>query len=141
MTAVEENSLERALRAAVTDPSSLADFYRELLQSEVYVIGSSTHAEGDCAQEEGDAIPQQVEVRVSIQNWLRSDGSPVTPLFTSLSVLQQSITRQMSYLLLPARTLLELTEGAALVLNPKSDYSKELLPHEVASLLAEGVGQ
>ncbi|MHB1271491.1 MAG: hypothetical protein ACYCZD_01765 [Rhodanobacter sp.] len=47
----------------------------------------------------------------------------------------------MSYLLLPARTLFELTAGAVLVLNPKSDCSRELLPHEVASLLAEGVNQ
>ncbi|HUW54755.1 MAG TPA: SseB family protein [Rhodanobacter sp.] len=138
---VEENSLEHALRVAVTDPSSLADFYRELLESEVYVIGSSVVEEGDSVQDEDGAVPLQPEVRVSIQSWLRSDGSPVTPLFSSLSVLQRSITRQMSYLLLPARTLFELTAGAALVLNPKSDYSKELLPHEVASLLAEGVDQ
>jgi len=138
---VEENSLERALRVAVTDSSSIADFYRELFESEVYVIGNSVCEEDDGAQEEDGAPSPQPEVRVSIQSWLRSDGSPVTPFFSSLSVLQRSISRQMSYLLLPARTLFELTAGAALVLNPKSAYSKELLSHEVASLLAEGVDQ
>lgn len=136
---VEETSLERALRVAAADPSGLADFHRELLGSEIYVIGSAVQEEGDGAQGADGAIPAPPEVRVSIQSWLRSDDSPVTPFFSSLPVLQRSITRQMSYLLLPARTLFELTAGAALVLNPKSDCSRELLPHEVATLLAEGV--
>ncbi|WP_237048186.1 hypothetical protein [Musicola keenii] len=42
---------------------------------------------------------------------------------------------------MPARTLFEITRGATLFLNPKSDCGKEFLPYEVEQLLAGGLSQ
>lgn len=44
-------------------------------------------------------------------------------------------------MMLPARSLFEMTKGSSLVLNPKSDYGKEFFPNEIEALLSEGVNR
>src|SRR5262245_54367301 len=109
MTA-EENALETALRLAASDPAARPDFYRLLLESEVFVIGATAH------KEEGSRMLDAGE-KIGIHNWTRKDGSPVIPFFTSLDALQRAITHPADYLKLGARSLFEITKGAALVLN------------------------
>jgi len=127
----EENELERALRLAADDPAQRPDFYRLLIEAQIYVIGETARpGTGSQDLDKGD--------RVSIQNWQRPDGSPIIPFFTSLPALQRAISEQVSYLCLPARSLFEMTRGASFLLNPKSDYGKELLPGEIEALLSVG---
>ena len=131
----EENELEAALRLAANEPAHRPEFYRKLLESTVYVLG---HSERGPSEAERTLAPGE---DVSIQNWKRSDGSPVVPFFTSLPALESALAEPASYMALPARSLFEITKGSALVLNPKSKYGKEFFPEEIATLLAEGVNR
>ena len=57
------------------------------------------------------------------------------PFFSSLEGLHASSQAEQPYLALPATSLLEMTQGTALVLNPDSPYGREFTPEEVAFLL------
>jgi hypothetical protein len=127
-----KNSLEVALARAADEPASRPDFYRILLQSEIYVIGH-TDAPGD-----GRAtLP--AGAKLSIVSWENKDGTPVTPFFSSLEALQRSLQEETRFVSMPARSFFEITRGATLVLDPGSGYGKEFLPNEVEALLATGV--
>lgn len=128
-----EDALAELLRVAAGDPGQRPEFYRALLDSTVFVIG---RVEGDDSQGRAEVPPG---ARLSLQNWQRPDGSPVIPFFSSLGAMKRAIQSEVHYLAVPARSLFEMTRGAALVLNPRSDHGKELLPSEIASLLQTGV--
>src|SRR5262245_59759236 len=94
----EETALEAALRLAASDPAARPDFYRLLLESEVFVIGATAHKkEGARTLDAGE--------KIGIQNWTRKDGSSVVPFFTSLDALQRAISEPADYLKLDARAL------------------------------------
>lgn len=134
MTDEAENPLEAALRRAAEEPGHRPEFYRLLLESSVFILGhSNSTSTGTRTLEAGETV--------SIQNWVREDGSPVIPFFTSLTALHRSIEQEVTYMALPARSLFEITKGSPLVLNPKSSYGKEFFPNEIEALLAEGVNQ
>ncbi len=129
MSAEPENALEQALRLAAQAPAERPAFIRTLLESEVLVIGhGEQHLDGQVAA--GD--------KLRLQHWQKPDGTAVLPFFTSLDVLAQSIEREEQYLSFNARALFEMTRGATLVLNPRSPYGKEFVPHEVEQILAHG---
>ncbi len=130
----QENSLEKALRLAADEPAYRPEFFTLLLESSVYVLGHPDESPT------GKRISEPGE-KVSIQKWVRSDGSPVIPFFTSFSVLQKSIEAETTCVELPARALFEMTKGAFLVLNPKSQYGKEFHPNEIEALLTNGVNR
>ena len=131
-THAEENDLERALRLAADDPGHRPDFYACLLDSTVYIVG---HA-GDSGW--GSRTVEAGET-VNIQSWTRPDGSPVVPFFSSMALLRRAIDIESEYLKLPARSLLEITRGESLVLNPRSAYGKEFTPAEIEALLSDGI--
>ena len=128
----DANPLERALRRAATDPSARPDFYRLLLEADVFVIGEAT------ARDEAAWTAQEGE-SISLQHWSKPDGSSVLPFFSSLEALQRALDEEVTYYQLPARALLEMTQGATLVLDPRSDYGKEFVPGEIVALLAGGL--
>lgn len=129
-----DNPLEQALMKAATEPAHRPDFYRLLMQSEVFVLGRTQRAgEGSATLAPGE--------KLQIVNWEKRDGTPVVPFFTSLDALRRAIEEQQSFLALPARSLFELTKGATLVLNPASRHWKEFFPHEIEALLTTGMNQ
>jgi hypothetical protein len=124
--------LEHALRLAATDPSARPDFYRQLLEAEVFVIGDAEpRPEGAWTAKEGESI--------SLQHWSKPDGTSVLPFFSSLAALQRALDHEVTYYKLPARALLEMTQGATLVLDPRSEYGKEFGPGEIVALLSGGL--
>jgi hypothetical protein len=128
----DASPLERALRLAATDPAARPDFYRQLLEADVFVIGDAGgHPEGAFTAQEGESI--------ALQHWSKADGTTVLPFFSSLAALQRALDEEVTYLRLPARTLLEMTQGATLVLDPRSEYGKEFVPGEIVALLAGGL--
>ncbi len=134
MVDMQYNALEDALRLAADNPSHRPEFYSLLLESSIYILSQQ------------DGFPSEVrklEVgeKISIQNLVRNDGSPVIPFFTSLNTLRKAIEVESSFMELPARALFEMTKGAVLVLNPKSPYGKEFFPKEIEALLSEGVNR
>ncbi len=129
-----ESKLDRLLRLASTEPAHRPEFCQHLLDSLAYVIGSTGDDElGEKYLDKGSSI--------SLQSWERPDGTSVIPFFTSLLHLQKSVETESNYLELPVRILFEMTLGSELMINPNSEYGKEFLPDEVASLLQNGIGQ
>ena len=129
-----ESKLDRLLRLAATEPAHRPEFCRHLLESQVYVIGSTGNDEpGEKYLDKGSTI--------SLQSWERPDGSTAIPFFTSLLNLQKSVETETSYLELPVRVLFEMTLGSELMINPHSEYGKEFLPEEIESLLKNGIIQ
>ena len=110
----EDNNLEQALRLAADEAAHRHDFYKMLLESTVYVIGQSDGPSPSVRTTEAGE-------KVSIQNWVRPDGSPAVSFFSSLVALRRSIDYDCGFMALPARSLFEITKGSTLVLNPRSD--------------------
>ena len=133
----EDNILEIALELAASEPAHRPEFYRLLLESTIFIIGSS----GQLTEGDEGLITLKANTKIEVVNWVRPDGSSVIPFFSSLRALQLAITSDEKYLALPARTFFEITRGAELILNPRSEFGKEFTPTEVEALLTEGVNQ
>lgn len=124
--------LESALATAAVDPAARPEFYRMLIESEIFVLGSSNiPGSGDQTLPPGATL--------SLAQWTKADGTPVIPFFASLEALQRALKEPAQYLAMPARAFFEITHGARLVINPASDYAKEFAPNEIAALLETGV--
>ncbi|MFN4362280.1 MAG: enhanced serine sensitivity protein SseB C-terminal domain-containing protein [Hylemonella sp.] len=128
----DHEKLERALELAASDPASRPEFYRTLMESEVFVIGSSGAVTG-----QRSLIP--AGAKVEIVHWEKQDGTPVIPFFTSLEALRRSLKEETGFMALSARGFFEMVKGKTLVLNPASPYGKEFFPNEIESLLSTGV--
>jgi hypothetical protein len=126
------NDLERKLKHAADDPASRPAFYKALMEADVFVIGFT-----DSGGEGVSTIP--AGAKLSIVNWEKNDGTPITPFFTSLESLQRALKDESKYVALPAKSFFEMTLGSFLVLNPSSPYGKEFFPNEVQALLETGM--
>ncbi|EFD6829262.1 enhanced serine sensitivity protein SseB [Salmonella enterica subsp. enterica serovar Heidelberg] len=120
-----KNELEILLEKATTEPAHRPAFFRTLLESTVWVPGSAA---------EGEAIVE--DSALDLQHWEKEDGTTVIPFFTSLEALQQAVEDEQA-LVMPARTLFEMTLGETLFLNAKLPTGKEFMPREISLLLAE----
>jgi hypothetical protein len=130
----EDNALELALMLAASEPAHRPEFFRLLLESTIFILGSSEQ------MDEGP-VTLKANTQVQIQNWVKPDGSSVIPFFSSLRALQLAIESDEPYIALPARTFFDITRGAELILNPRSQYGKEFTREEVEALLAAGVSR
>ncbi|PWC18775.1 enhanced serine sensitivity protein SseB [Brenneria corticis] len=130
-----QNKLEEVLILAAGEPAHRPEFFNELMEATVFVLGSA-----DDGGEAGEKV-LHAGSNVQIQHWEKDDGSSAIPFFSSLEALQLAVTKEESFLALPARSLFELTLGATLFLNPRLPYGKEFLPQEVEHMLSgEGHG-
>ncbi len=57
--------------------------------------------------------------------------------FTSLEALQQAVEDEQAFVVMPVRTLFEMTLGEKLFLNAKLPTSKEFMPREISLLIGE----
>ena len=62
---------------------------------------------------------------LDLQHWEKDDGTSVIPFFTSLEALQQAVADEQAFVMMPARTLMTMTLGESLFLNPKLPSGKE----------------
>jgi len=129
MLFIAENELEKALVEAVKTPSSAPNFYRLLLESDLLVMGTAEGREE--AQEQFSLDPG---TNLKLVTGLK-DGQPYLPVFSSLARMQEFVQQETKYLSINGRALLELTRGGPVILNPASQYGKELSPLEVHQLL------
>jgi len=122
----EPETLETLLEKAATEPAFRPAFFRMLLESTVWVPGT---AADDKSVVEDSAL--------DIQHWEKDDGESVIPFFTSLEALQQAVDTEQAFVVLPARTLFEMTLGETLFLNAKLPTGKELTPREINHLVGK----
>jgi type III secretion system (T3SS) SseB-like protein len=130
MSFVPQNELEELLIRAASEPSARPEFYRFLFESDLYVIGeirSTTPQRSGIAANAGD---QLMIASVEYNN------RRYHPVFSSLSRVRTFDQSVDKYFALNGRALFENTQGAYFLLNPGSDYGKELLPAEIANLLS-----
>ena len=123
------NRLERLLQDALQDPGHWPEFYRQLLDADLYLTG------GTDSDVPGEGISGPCGDKISMAGWTR-DGKTLVPVFTSLERLNESVSQPISYLQLSGRELLQFLESHATVrLNPGCSLGKELPPEEIRSLL------
>ncbi|MFL4557647.1 enhanced serine sensitivity protein SseB [Yersinia kristensenii] len=145
----EDLSLESLLKLAATESIHRTAFFRTLLDATVLVLVDGAEQgdeEGEMTFTTGDGV--------NILHWEKQDGESVIPFFTSVEVLQQALdiaedqpidseklsvnNPKQPFIAMPVRVLFEMTQGAHLFLNPKSEHGKEFWPQEVAMLLENG---
>lgn len=119
------NSLTGLLELATREPGYGPEFYRCLLDSEVYAL---LPAEGN-GLDEGKA---------RFVMWNDATGARVIPFFSSRAAVRRVLTKALIAFRLKGREFLELTRGATIVLDPNEPASCRLNPHEVMALLGTG---
>lgn len=128
------NDLEKSLMNAATNPSSRPQFYRDILESDIYLINHS----GDKLDIRNNVL--QAGAKLNIQSFER-DGKAWLPIFTSLQRLEQYIRSNANYLQLRGRDFFEITRGAYVMLNPGIPYGKEFFPQEIEQMLDGSIFQ
>lgn len=121
-----ELTLEQLVQKAMTEPAYRAEFYKKLLTDELVVITTNSNIP------EGNQILQE-KTSVNIVSF--PDGK--IPVFTSTDRIFDKgiVTEKVEYLQMKGEDLFGFTKGTTFLLNPYSDYGKELLPAEIESLL------
>ena len=119
--------LEEVLKLAAAEPAHRPEFFTLLMDANVWVPGESP-----------EQTPVTAETPVDLQHWEKDDGTSIIPFFTSVEALEQGVTEEQPFLVMPVRTLFEMTQGETLFLNPKLPTGKEFSPREITSLLGEG---
>ncbi len=129
-----QNKLERSLVSAVKDPACRPQFYKDLIESDIYFIehGNPPVRGGRVTLAQGYQLRiQPVEIK----------GKSYLPIFSSLPRLQAALKHEAGYISMNALKFLELTKDADVFLNFGSDYGKELTSAEIASILDGSIGK
>jgi len=122
-----ENELEKTLMKASSDSSYRNSFYTKLLWNDLVML-TNGHNETD----EGVRI---LEKDTTVQFVTFENGQ--IPIFTSTNRIYDKgvIKEQVPFISMKGQDLFGFTKGATFILNPYSDYGKELIPQEIESLL------
>ena len=119
-------TLEELLQKAAKEPAFRADFYKRLVSDKLVVIT------------EGSNIPHGEQVlKESTKVNLVSYPDGKIPVFTSEERIFDKgvIKEKIQFLEMAGKDLFALAKGATFLLNPYSDYGKELLPNEIEQIL------
>ena len=122
-----ENDLEKSLSRAYKDTATRSSFYKDLLESEIYVITNKPLP----LDEKGHL---KTGARVSFERF-EHEGARFLPIFSSFKRLQDSIKNQVNYTKLNARRFFEITRGETVILNPGLELGKVFTPPEIADML------
>ncbi len=118
-------SLEVLLQKAAGEPAYRMQFYDRLLSGDLVVL----------TDKKGNTVNGMLKAGSSVNIISLQDGR--IPVFTSPERIldKGAIKDQVPYLQMSGQSLFEMTAGATLMLNPYSDFGKELLPAEIEQLL------
>ena len=124
-----ENALERLLRIATSEPGRRPEFYRRLLDSDVYVITTKRRPGQNIVPANSDLAIVQFEF---------TDGTWVVPFFSSLAMARHGAPGEEAAVIMRARELFEAFPQRILVLNLNCPFGRQFYPDEVERLLATG---
>jgi hypothetical protein len=127
----DERKLEQIFLHAVHEPAYRPDFLEKLLEANIYCIRYSNE-NMPRALSEKDLNEEQ---SISLKIWTDTEYGQIIPFFTSLNKLRKIAEEDESFICLPCRILFEITLGAHLILNPKSEAVKEFHPNEIKGIL------
>jgi tetratricopeptide (TPR) repeat protein len=122
-----ENELEQCLMQAASNISAQKEFYQKLLWSQLYVLT----VEQSVSNEELQALEKNTTVQ-----FVTFEGGQI-PIFTSTNrIFDKGIIKEgVSFISLKGQDLFGVAKGATFILNPYSNYGKELIPDEIESLM------
>lgn len=118
----KKDKLANLLKKAFLDPNCRLEFYKVLLESEVYLLL--------------DMQANTQKGKMDVVTWQQKDGSQIIPLFTSKDEMKKTREDLGKYSHGNARELFETNSNSDYVINPGSEYSKELIASEISSLLS-----
>ena len=126
-TELQENDLENFLRQATSNFSAQKEFYQKLLENQLFIVTSK-----NSISEIGRKTEKE---NTTVQCFTFESGQ--IPIFTSVNrIFEKGIMeKNVPYLSLKGQDLFEVLNGATFVLNPFSDFVKELIPQEIENLL------
>ena len=121
-----ENVIEECLRRAATEPAYRLEFYEKLLSAKLVVLTNES------------SLPNggQILKKGTTVNIVKLPDGRI-PIFTSNARIFDKgvIKHEVPVLTMKGGDLFNLATGATFILNPYSDYGKELLPNEIGNLL------
>lgn len=129
MTTEAQTNLEKLFLKAAKEPEARADFYRELIKSDLIVINH-----GEIPPKPDDSTEKK-EMELKIQ-CIEVEGKPFIPVFTSLPKVENLVKEnKVACIGMNAMGLFNMTKGADFFLNPGSECSKIIMKEEVAAIL------
>lgn len=122
----ETLSLEALLQKAATEAAFRAEFSKRLPSEQLIII-----TEGDDRPDGNQTLAENTSVNIMTL----TDGR--LPVFTTTDRIFDGgvIKEQVHFTQMKASDLFEMTRGATLVINPFSQYGKDLLPNEIEQML------
>ncbi|WP_184544735.1 SseB family protein [Mucilaginibacter sp. FT3.2] len=122
----KELTFEALLKKAVVEPAYLIDFYPRILSEKFFVLTKESMVPQGSFITNGNT---KVQVRTL------NNGS--VPVFTSTDRIFDSgvIKTEVCFLELKGKDLLKMLTGKTLIINPYSDFGKEILPSEIERIL------
>jgi hypothetical protein len=126
-SAFPENELEKSLIRASSDIAARNEFYTKLLWNELVVL-TNQHNESEAGR-------KTLEKDTNVQLVTFENGQ--IPVFTSTNRIFDKgvIKEEVPFMAMKGQDLFGFTKGATFILNPYSNYGKELVPQEIESLL------
>jgi SseB protein N-terminal domain len=124
------NMLETLMQAAAADPAKSPDFYRALLQSELYILTPEAEIEP------GRRRSLKLHEKISVAT-VEFKGKQWHPAFTAPKRISAYLKEPETCLGASARDLFGLLPpGSNFWLNPQSECQKPLLADEISLLLS-----
>ena len=124
------NPLEKLMQAAAADPRAIPDFYRALLESELYILTP------EAKLEPGRRRSLKLDEKVNVAT-VDFKGRKWHPAFTSPKRISAYLKEPETCLGAKARNLFEmLPPGSNFWLNPQSECQKPLPGDEISLLLS-----
>ena len=124
------NPLETLMQAAAADPAKIPDFYRALLESDLYILAPETKLEPGRRRE------MKFEEKINVAT-VEFKGKKWHPAFTAPKRISAYLKEPETCLGAKARNLFEmLPPGSNFWLNPQSECQKPLPGDEISLLLS-----
>ena len=123
-----ENRLESLMQAAVKDPSIVAEFYKALLETEIYILTPEAKLEPGRRR----SLKYQEKINVATVEY---QGMKWHPAFTSKKRISDYVKEPETCLGAVARNLFGMLPDSNFWLNPLSECQKPLPAEEIALLM------
>lgn len=124
-----ENRLEFLLIEASQNPGQRLEFYKKLLESDIFILGNTNQEteEGLLTIKKG----QQIKIAQ-----IMVEGEYMIPIFSSLTRLKMFITNEESYLRINFKSLFQMkNDDTDVILNPNASYGKIFTSQEIRGIL------
>jgi SseB protein N-terminal domain len=123
-----ENNLETLMQAAVKDPNVASEFYKTLLETEIYILTPET------PMTPGKRRSMKYDEKINVAT-VEYQGMQWHPAFTSKKRISDYVKEEEVCLGAVSRKLFEMLPGSNFWLNPLSECQKPLPATEVELLL------